>query len=119
MDYRRESLTILTVVLVIWYAAYFLSYYTPLGFLAMLFIYYPFFVITPWLLLVLSVLMLFANRKWFSLERLFSLLLLIPFLLTIAIPFITEKINLYKVPTDSAIRAHLRTITESLSEDLF
>jgi len=63
MDYRRESLTILTVVLVIWYAAYFLSYYTPLGFLAMLFIYYPFFVITPWLLLVLSVLMLFANRK--------------------------------------------------------
>ncbi|MHA6482135.1 hypothetical protein ACX1C1_09595 [Paenibacillus sp. strain BS8-2] len=107
MDYRRASLIILFVGLVIWFASYIFSQNVFSG--LMLIVGFSLFSIMPWFGLPLSIIMFFMTRKWLSIERLLSLLLLIPFLLTVAIPTVNQRIELYKEPTDSIIRSYYQT----------
>lgn len=107
MNYRRTCLIILFVGLVIWFAAYLISLRVFSGLILVL--SYPFFVIIPWISLLLSIIMLFMTRKWCSIERLFSLLLLFPFLLAEETPTVNERLTLYKEPTDSIIRTYFQT----------
>jgi hypothetical protein len=107
MNYRRTSLTILFVGIIIWFAAYLLSQRVYSGLILVL--SYPLFVIIPWSNLLLAIIMFFMASKWLSIERLFSILLLFPFLLAVVTPTVNERLKLYKEPTDSIIRTYFQT----------
>jgi len=63
----------------------------------------------PYANLLFAIILFFMSNKWLSAERVLSLLLLLPILLTTVIPNISEQINLYKKPTDSLIRSYFKT----------
>lgn len=111
MDYRRFFLTSLFIAVVGWLTIYLLS--PVLFFPIVLLIPYLFLDIMPRISLVFAVIVFFMSKKWFSVERALSLLLIMPIMLTAVIPFFREKINLYKTPTTTLIRSYFKTFEYS------
>ncbi len=107
MNYRRVFLIILYIGIVGWLSIYVFARY--LFFIAYFIIPYPVLISIPYASLLFAVVMFFMSNKWFSAERLLSLLLLLPILLITVIPYISEQVNLYKKPTDSLIRSYFHS----------